>query len=98
MASVTVTTAGSPSGIAATASAMEVSSDLDQGLCRAQGPAAKITPTHDAGDHGQALAERVELHLQRRGPGFRLGEHAGQPPHLGGHAGGGDQQLRAVRA
>lgn len=46
-----------------------------------------------SGDHGQALAEAIELLLQRRLAVLGGVEQAGQPTHLGGHAGGGHHHL-----
>ena len=47
----------------------------------------------DPGDRRQALAERIELTLQR-GSGIRgLGNQPGEPADLGGHAGADDQHL-----
>ena len=48
---------------------------------------------HHAGDDGEALAQPVELHLQRGGGFLRCFQQAGDAPHLGFHAGGGDQRL-----
>ncbi len=46
-----------------------------------------------AGDHGQALAQPVELALQRGGLALGGAEHVGHRAHLGAHAGGGDLHL-----
>ena len=48
----------------------------------------------DAGDHGQALAEAVELALQRGRPRLGGAEQLGDLAHLGAHAGRGDDAAR----
>ena len=66
--------------------------DLHQRLA-AQQPEHEDQADNDTRDQRQAPPEHVELHLQRRGSRLGLGQHARQPAHLGGHAGGGDEHL-----
>ena len=92
MARVTVTTAGRPSGMAATARAT-----APEGGVGEVGALDHLQHEHqadgDPGDHGQALAQPVELALQRRVAGLVAAEHLGHLAHLGGHAGAGDDHL-----
>ena len=81
-ASVTVTTAGRPSGMAATANATAPSSGV--GDVDALGHLEHEHQGHgDAGDHGQPGAEPVELHLERRRARIGVGQEPGHPAHLG---------------
>jgi hypothetical protein len=51
---------------------------------------------NNAGDEGQALAQRIELHLQRSGAFLRRVQQAADAAHLGAHAGGGHNQFQAA--
>ena len=94
-ARVTVTTAGSPSGMAATARAMAVMAVSTRSSPRAR-PSANISATTTPAMTASRARQRVELDLQRRGGfgGFR--QQPGQLAHLRLHAGGADDGLDAT--
>ncbi len=85
-ARVRVTTAGSPSGIAATARVIAVSAAAPSGWPW-DNAKAKIERDHDAGNDRQTLAQPVELALQRRHPLRRVPHHSRDTTHLRGHSG-----------
>ena len=92
MARVNATTAGSPSGIAATARETALTNSAAKS-CPRTSPSTNTTTMTAAGDQRQGPAQRVDLALQRRGFGLGLVQHAGDPADLGGHPGGGDHEL-----
>ena len=95
--STAVTTAGSPSGTAATASATPEDQHVED-----RGQPADVLDDDDRRDHddgdddddeAEELAGAIELPLQRRGFVARLLQQSGDATHLGPHAGRGHDRL-----
>ena len=95
--STAVTTAGSPSGTAATASATPRISTSNSAGGTLHVLDEDDGRNHDDGDgdddEAEDFAGAIELALKRRGLVGRRLEKSGNLPHLGLHAGGGDDSL-----
>ena len=94
MARVNATTAGSPSGMAATARDTALTNSVGEVL-----PADQPQDEHDHDDDPAMMASvRLSASIWRCsgvGSGLGLVQHAGDAADLGAHAGGGDHQLAA---